>query len=135
MPLPFARLPLRSLLLADAATCAAMGGLLLFAAAPLARLTALPQDLLRPAGLLLLAIAAFIALVSARPLVPRSGARLIVSGNLLWSGASLALLAGDWVAPNGAGVAFLLVQALAVAALAGLEAKALRAEQPGSQAL
>jgi CHASE2 domain-containing sensor protein len=132
MPLLFTRLPLRTLLLADAATCAAMGGLLLLAAVPVARLTALPEQLLRPAGLLLLAIALFIALVATRPRVPRNGVRVIVLGNLLWIVASLALLLGGWATPNAAGIAVVLVQALGVAALAGLEARALRAPSPGA---
>lgn len=135
MSLPFARLPLRTLLVLDAATCTAMGGLLLLAATFVASLTALPQDLLRAAGLLLIAMAAVMTVIARRQPVPRSGARLIVLGNLTWVAASLALLVGDWVAPNGPGAAFLLAQALAVAALAGLEARALQGRGAGAGAL
>ena len=52
---------LRTLLMNDAATCAAMGAGLVLAASPVARLTALPPDLLMGAGLALLPIAAFMA--------------------------------------------------------------------------
>ncbi|MEX0760440.1 MAG: hypothetical protein WD100_12745, partial [Tistlia sp.] len=119
-------LSLRALLLADAVTCAAMGGLLALAAEPLARLSAIPSALLLPAGLLLFPIAAFMALVATRRRVLRAGAWLVVLGNLGWVAGSLVLPLAGWTAPNGLGLAFLLVQAAAVALLAALEALALR---------
>lgn len=129
-PLP----SLRSLLLIDAATCAAMGLALDFGAAPIARLTGLPQPLLLWAGLALLPIAAFLAVVALRPALRPAGARLAIAGNAAWVLASLALLTSGWVAPNGLGVAFVLVQALAVAALTGLELAALRHGAPRPEA-
>lgn len=49
-----------------------------------------------------------------------------MAGNALWVAASLALLLGP-AAPNALGVAFVLLQAAAVAGLAWVEAVALRA--------
>lgn len=132
--MPNTSLPsLRSLLLLDAATCAAMGLTLDFGAAPLAALTGLPEPLLLYAGLSLLPIAAFMVLVALRPTLQPVGGRLVVAGNAGWVLASLLLLATGWVAPNSLGIAFVLAQALAVAALALLEAAALRRGAVASQ--
>lgn len=117
---------LRSLLLLDAATCATMGVALDFGAGPIAALTGLPAGLLFYAGLSLLPIAAFMALVALRPALQPAGGLLTVAGNAGWVLASLLLLATGWVAPNGLGIAFVLAQAAAVAVLALLELTALR---------
>jgi hypothetical protein len=103
-----------------------MGLALDLGARPLAALTALPESLLLYAGLSLLPIAAFMALVALRPALQPAGGRLVVAGNAAWVIASLALLITGWAAPNGLGVTFILIQALAVAALALLEFAALR---------
>lgn len=117
---------LGSLLAIDAATCSAMGALLLAFSAPIAGLTAIPAALLFWAGAALLPIAAFMALSArARP-VPAWAAALVVAGNGLWVAASLALPLSGAIAPNGLGWAFLLVQAAAVALLALLELGAAR---------
>lgn len=124
MPPTPSPLPLRRILLLDAATCAAMGAALALASGPVARLTRLPEPLLLGAGLALLPVAGVMALVALR----RPGglaAWLVVLGNALWVAASLALLLGP-VAPNALGVAFVLLQAAAVAGLAWVEALALR---------
>lgn len=128
-PLP----SLRSLLLADAATCLAMGLALDFGATPLAALTGLPAALLLYAGLSLFPIAAFLALVALRPALQPIGGRLAIAGNAAWVAASLALLASGWGAPNGLGVAFVLAQALAVTGLTLLELAALRRSAPRPQ--
>jgi hypothetical protein len=121
---------LRNLLLFDAGTCFAMGAALTLASGPIAVLTRLPSALLWSAGLSLFAIAAFIALVAVRATAHPKAIGLIVVGNALWAIGSFALLVTGWIAPNGVGSAFIAVQALAVAALAGLEFGALRARQP-----
>jgi hypothetical protein len=116
----------RPLLLVDAATCTAMGVALIAASGPIAGLTQLPAPLLSGAGVALLPVAALMALVASRRPLPAAGLRLVVVGNLLWIAASIALLVGGWVAPNALGTAFVLAQAIAVAALAMLEYLALR---------
>ncbi|MDO9403365.1 MAG: hypothetical protein Q7T87_05000 [Polaromonas sp.] len=47
-------------------------------------------------------------------------------GNLGWAAACAALLLADVVAPTGLGTAYVLVQAVTVAALAGLQYLGLR---------
>lgn len=121
---------LRALLLIDAATCAAMGAALDLGARPLAGLTDLSPALLHYAGFSLFPIAAFMALVALRPALQPVGAPLVIAGNGAWVLASLLLLASGWIAPNGLGVAFVLLQAVAVAALALLELAALRRTTP-----
>lgn len=127
MPTKSALPSLRSLLLLDAATCAAMGLALDLGARPIAALTGLPEALLLYAGFSLFPIAAFMALVALRPTLQPAGAWLVIAGNAAWVLGSLALPVSGWVVPNGLGVAFVLLQAAAVAGLALLELAALRA--------
>ncbi len=112
---------LRRVLWLDAVTCAAMGILMSLAASPLAALTNLPTALLTYAGLALFPVAAFIALIGSRVAIPAAGVWIVVLGNAAWSLASLALLADQRVSPNTLGIAFVLIQAVAVALLAELE--------------
>lgn len=108
---------LRPVLFFDAATCLAMGGLLVVAAGPIAALTALPVPLLREAGILLFPFALFV-LWAAR----RDGgwpAQWVAGLNLAWVAASLGAIL--WVQPNLFGVAFVAAQAVAVAGIAALQ--------------
>ncbi|PWR23906.1 hypothetical protein [Zavarzinia compransoris] len=113
----------RSLLLIDAATCLAMGAILLAAGDAVAGLTALDPALLFWAGVLLLPIGAYMALAALGPRVAPFHLGVIVAGNFLWVLASVAVLAVG--AANGPGIAFVGVQAVAVAVLGGLELRAL----------
>ncbi len=117
-------LSLRGILRLDAITCAAMGAGLLLASEPVGTLTRLPTALLFAAGALLMPVAVFIAVVAERP--ARAAVGAVILGNLAWVLASLALLLGGHVSPNALGATFVLVQALAVFALATLEGAALR---------
>jgi hypothetical protein len=130
MPSLFASLSLPSVLRLDAATCAAMGALLLVASEPVGTLTRLPPALLFGAGVLLVPVAAFIAVVAARPHRALVGA--VIAGNLAWVAASFVLLLGGFVAPNAVGVAFVLAQALAVLALSAFEHAAPQATRVGA---
>lgn len=109
---------LRPILRLDAATCAAMGLLLAFGAAPIAAITALPVPLLREAGILLLPFALFVLWAA------RRGAgwpvHIVVGVNLAWVAGSLALIASPW-SGNALGIAFVAAQAAAVALLAALQ--------------
>ena len=118
----------RTILLFDAATCAVMGAALALLSAPLARLTEIPPALLLYAGLSLLPIAAFIAIVAMRPVPPLVW--LVILGNMAWIAASAMLLVGGWIAPNGLGYAFIAAQAIAVAIITKLEHGALRGAAP-----
>ena len=123
---------LRNVLLADAAMGAAAAALTIFGAGFLAPLLALPQGLIFWAGVALVPIALFLFAMARRPQVPRSWLREIVLINWAWVAASFAILAFAPIEPNIPGAAFIVAQALAVAAFAVLEGLALR--QPQSAA-
>lgn len=117
--------PLKTLLLLDAATCAAMAALLLAGSTFIASVTAIPAALLFYAGIVLLPVAGLMAFTATRP-DSSALVRLIVAGNLLWVAGSIWLIVGPWIAPNALGNAFIAVQALAVTGLAALEFAAMR---------
>ena len=119
--------PLRPLLWFDATTCAAMGALLLTAGEQLAPSLGLPPFLLTEAGILLLPFAMFVAWASTRR-EPAGPTRLIVAANIGWVLGSLVLVAGPWLQPTPLGIAFVLVQAAAVGAIASLQTAATRGE-------
>ena len=108
---------LRPVMLFDAATCLAMGTLLVAAAGPIAGLTDLPVALLREAGILLFPFALFVLWAA------RQGGgwpvQFVAGLNLAWVAASFGAIA--WVQPNMLGTAFVVVQALAVAGIAALQ--------------
>jgi hypothetical protein len=108
---------LRPVMLFDAATCLAMGGLLAAAAGPIAGLTDLPVPLLREAGILLFPFALFVLWAA------RQGGgwpvQLVAGLNLGWVIASFAAI--PLTQPNALGVGFVSVQAAAVAGLAALQ--------------
>ena len=112
---------LRPVLLFDAATCFAMGSLLVAATAPIAALTDLPVPLLFEAGLILFPFALFVR--GAARQAAGWPVQLVAGLNLAWVAASFAVIA--WVQPNGFGIAFVATQALAVGVLAGLQFYAL----------
>jgi hypothetical protein len=115
---------LRPVMLFDAVTCLAMGGLLVAAAGPIAGFTELPVPLLREAGILLFPFALFVLWAA------RQGGgwpvQLVAGLNLAWVAASFGAIA--LVQPNALGVAFVTVQAVAVGALAALQLHALGRE-------
>jgi hypothetical protein len=117
---------LKLLLALDAATCAAMGAVLLLGSTPIARVTEIPVGLLFWAGAILIPIAAFMGISSRTTPVPVWTAALIVLGNLLWLVASIFLPVAGLIAPNALGWAFLVGQAGVVAILVKLEFDALR---------
>lgn len=111
------------LLRLDSATCVAMGALLVLASDLISDLTGISAKVLHYAGLSLIPIAAFMALVSWRRLQQKLLTQVVIAGNIVWVIGSLALL--GIVAPNGFGIVFILAQASAVAVLALLEFRAL----------
>lgn len=121
---------LRSVLLVDAATCVATGLLMTAGSSVVASLTLIPAGLLMAAGLSLFPIAAFIAIVAMRPGTWPLGVWLVILGNVGWVAGSLWLLLAGSIAPNGLGYGFVIAQALAVAALAELEAMGVRRAAP-----
>ena len=122
---------LRYALLADSLASGATGLLMAAGARPLSGLLALPEPLLRGAGIALLPFAVLVGLAGRAEAPSRSAVIAIIVVNALWTVDSFALLASGWVAPNGLGIAFVAAQALAVGVLAAAQVAGLRsAGQP-----
>lgn len=121
-PSPF----LRRVLLADAIISGATGLLLFLGAGLLSGLLQLPAELLRPAGLFLIPYGALVAFIATRNAMARLAVWLIIVVNALWAVDSIVLLLTGWVAPNTLGYAFIVFQALVVAAFAELQFTGLR---------
>jgi hypothetical protein len=117
---------LRRVLLVDAATSAAAGLAMLVGASPLEGVLGLSPALLRPAGAVLIAFAAFVFLVARRDTISRGAVWTIIGLNAVWALDSLLLLVSGAVSPSGLGTAFVILQALAVVVLAELEWLGLR---------
>lgn len=117
---------LRQLLLADGLVSGATGVALALLAGPLNDLLGLPTMLLRGAGLSLLPYGAALLYLATRATISRSGAWVVIGLNLTWATAGVLLLLSGWVDPTGAGIAFVLGQALIVAAVADAQFLALR---------
>ena len=109
----------RRILALDAVTCLAMGALLLAASGPLAGLLAIPQALLFEAGVILIPFALFVLWAMRRASESIAPVRAVAWANIGWVAASVALFA--FIAPNALGIAFIGVQAAAVAGLAALQ--------------
>lgn len=117
---------LRQALLADAATSAAFGLLMLIGAGPLSHLLGLPDMLLRIAGAVLLPYVALLAWMSLREQMHKGLVWAVILGNILWAADSLLLLVTGWVSPSGAGYAFVIMQALVVLMYAEFQIMGLR---------
>lgn len=112
---------IRFALTADAIATAATGALLAIGGGLLAELTGLPAAATLPLGLFLIAFAAFVGWIGMQRETPRGTATLIVLVNAAWVvGSVIVLLAGTWTLTL-LGVAFVLAQAVAVAAFVALQ--------------
>lgn len=123
---PFLRMALR----ADAIASGTMGAALALAAGPLSELLGLPSSFLRIVGVVCLAWGVILWLVAVRDRIRPALVWGIAGLNAVWVADSVLLLASGWVAPTTLGVAFLLLQAVAVAAFALAQGLAIRAAQP-----
>ncbi|WP_019172201.1 hypothetical protein [Pseudaminobacter salicylatoxidans] len=117
---------LRNALLLDAVASGATALLAIVGAPLLAPLLGLPQDLLFWAGVVLVPFVAFLLITARRQAVARLALIDIIGINALWVAASLGLLVSGFVSPNALGVAFVVVQAVAVALFAELQFIGLR---------
>jgi hypothetical protein len=117
---------LRRALLADAVVSGAMALLLTFGAGALTPLLNLPEVLLRETGLFLIAYAAFVGFLGSRAAMPKALVLLVIVGNAAWTLASVAPLVSGMVSPNLLGVAFVVMQAVAVGVFAELQFIGLR---------
>lgn len=110
----------------DAIASGAMAALLTLAAGYLAPLLNLPGGVLRPLGLFMAAWAALVGYLATRETLSKALVRAVIVGNAVWTIDSLALLATSWIAPNTLGIAFIVMQALAVGLFAELQLMGLR---------
>ena len=117
---------LRNTLLADAAMGAGAAALTIFGSGFLARLLDLPAGLLFWAGVALVPVAIFLAVMASRRAIPRAWLREIVFINWAWVAASVGVLAFAPIEPNALGMGFIIAQAASVAAFAVLEGRAMR---------
>ena len=85
-----------------------------------------PTAFLAAVGAFLLAFAAFVGRLSARPSPNRVAVSAVVAANVLWALASVLLLAVDGFGPTVAGQVVVAVQAAGVAGLAALQYAGLR---------
>jgi len=104
----------------DALTCTVLGLVLMIAHASLSTLFGLPSSLLMVAGAVLLPCAVLMRIAGADPEQRRGLVWVIIAGNLAWFVASL-LVAFAWFEPTAPGLAFVLLQAAAVAVVTVVE--------------
>ncbi len=112
---------LRNVLLADAASSAMAGLLMLLGADALSGPLGLPSILLTGAGIVLLPFAAAVFVLARRTTLPRIAVWAVIAANAVWAVESATLLLAGWIAPTGPGVAFVLAMALVVLAFAEVE--------------
>lgn len=122
---------LRRAIQLDAVATAAMAALLIAAAAPLSQWLQLPQNLLLGAGLLLVPYVAYLGWLLSRERISAQQAWSVIAINACWVIDSAIVLVGGWVSPNALGMAFVIVQALAVAVFAELQYFGLRRQRRG----
>jgi len=126
--IPSPRAPgfLRFALIADAAASGALGLGLAALAGPLAGLLGLPEALPRHAGIFLIVWAAGVLWLGTRARPPRAAVWTVIAVNAVWALDSILLLLVGWIAPTALGMAFILVQAAAVAVFAEIQYVGLR---------
>ncbi|MFI7416365.1 hypothetical protein [Nonomuraea sp. NPDC049684] len=117
---------LRFALRQDAIGSGANGLLFLAVAAISGSMFGLPAALLVPAGVFLVAYAASLLRLAARPVVSRAAVIAVMAVNVAWVAASAETLIAGWFPLTGLGVAYVIVQAVAVAGFTGLQFAGLR---------
>jgi hypothetical protein len=120
---------LKTALMVDALSSAGTAALQLLLPGLLAEQLGLPRGLLLETGIFLVGFVALLTFLARSERVAAALVRTIVIGNLAWSAGCVLLWAAGLVAPTPLGIAFLLLQAAAVAALAVWEAAGLRASR------
>ncbi len=117
---------LRRAFLLDTIVSGMMALLLTFGAGELAPLLDLPEQLLRETGLFLIAYTALVGWLATRQSMPKVLVMIVITGNVAWTLASIALLFSGAVTPNGLGQVFVVAQAIVPGALAELQYIGLR---------
>jgi hypothetical protein len=117
---------LRPALLLDAVVTAANGVAYLAAPGLLGELLGLRPLLLQVVGAFLVVFGGFVFLVARPSSISHAVARAVVGANVIWAAASVLVLLVGALAPSTMGTVWVVLQAAAVAALAALQAHALR---------
>jgi hypothetical protein len=115
---------LRKALLADALASGASGAVLALGSAPAGALLGLPPAVLLAAGLVSVVYAAFVGWLGTRRAVWAPAVWFAIVGNVAWTLGSLELL--FTLQPNTLGQAYVIAQAVLVAALAEMQFIGLR---------
>jgi biotin transporter BioY len=121
---------LRLVLKLDAVACGALGVASLAGAPVLDDLLGVPVVLLAPVGVFLVAWAVVLWVISPRPRVSKTAARIVILFNLAWTIDSAVVVAAGWFPLTAIGVAFVLAQAAAVVIIAAAQFYALRRAYP-----
>jgi len=124
---------LRTVLVADAVSGAATALLQLTAAGLLSEILGVSAGLLVGSGIVLLFFIAGAAWLANCDPIPRGGTWLLIVGNWMWVGGCITLLLTG-AASTTLGQTYLVVQAVAVAALAELQWFGVRARRPSGNA-
>jgi hypothetical protein len=112
---------LRQGLLANATTQSGFALLMLIASTPLARRLGIPAPLLFYAGLGLIPVTLLIGSLALSETLRRPVVWAVILFNLLFAFECLALMAGGWIEPTRAGIAFLGAQGAVAAMYAVLQ--------------
>jgi hypothetical protein len=118
---------LKKALIADAVVTGGVALLQVADSTFLSGLLSLPEPLVFESGLFLVAYTILLVVLARSTRVLSAIVTLIVIGNVSWALGCVALVAGNIVAPNALGLAFLTVQVVSVLAFAALEWAGLRA--------
>ena len=121
-----ASIDVRRLLMADAVISGTTGLAMIAAAGLLEPLLNIPAPLLRTAGAVLLPFAAMVWYFSRPSQLTRARAWTVIVLNGGWVAASVLVLLGGMLEPSALGIAFVVFQAVVVAALAELQVVGLR---------
>lgn len=125
--------PLKTALLIDAVGSAGTAIVQLLAPSALARLLGLSPALLFETGVFMAVYVAALILLARSARVWRALVGLVIVGNLAWAAACIALALLGPAAITGTGVAYLLLQAIAVTVFAVLQYRGLRASPPAAE--
>lgn len=119
---------LRRVLLADAVLSLPSGVAMALGGGLLAPWLGLPNWLLVPGGVALVAYAALLYRMAGRPSLPRAALWALIGFNLVWAIDCVAIAAGMWLAPTPLGLAFLGIHVAAGLVFAELQFIGLRRE-------
>ena len=121
---------LKIALLVDAAATGATAAIQLTGSQLLSEHLALPSQLLTGTGWFMAAYAAALVILANAQSVWKALVYFIVLGNVAWAAITLDIVVTDTVAPNGLGMAYLVLLSLAVLGFAALEFAGLKASPP-----